>query len=41
MNLIWKLVTFLVIQNSTGSALTINAEFEIKFSKAFLAKSSL
>ena len=41
MNFIWKLVIFLVTEDFTGFALTINTEFEIIFLNALLAKSSL
>ena len=41
MSFIRKFVIFLVMQDLTGFALTINTEFEIIFLNALLAKSSL
>ena len=37
MSFIWKLVIFLVIQDFTGFALTINTEFEIIFLNALFS----
>ena len=41
MRFIWKVVTFLVIQDFTGFVSTINTEFEMTFFMRFLAESTL